>query len=93
MTKSELRKIFLARRENLAVGETLDTSQRIADEFFDAFDLSTIKALQCFIPIAKFSEIETSLIYKKIWTDFPTIQTLTPRINFEEPTNCKSCKC
>ena len=83
MTKSELRKIFLARRENLAVGETLDTSQRIADEFFDAFDLSTIKALQCFIPIAKFSEIETSLIYKKIWMDFPAIQTLAPRIDFE----------
>ena len=83
MTKSELRKIFLARRENLAVGETLDTSQIIADEFFDTFALSDIKTLLCFIPIAKFSEIETSLIYKKIWMDFPTIQTLVPRIDLE----------
>lgn len=83
MTKSELRKIFLARREALTVRQVADTSWRIADEFFDAFDLITIKTLQSFIPIAKFREIDTSLIYKKIWTDCRIIRTLAPRIDFE----------
>lgn len=83
MTKTELRRAFQKRRETLTDREIADTSQIIAGEFFDTFDLGNIKTLLCFIPMAKFREIETSLIYKKIWIDFPMIRTLAPRINFE----------
>ena len=83
MTKSELRKIYLERRRSLSVEEIADKSRQIADRFFESVDLTRIKALHCFIPIAKFNEIDTSWIYKKIWKDFPVIKTAAPRVNFE----------
>ncbi len=83
MTKSELRKIYLEKRRSLSVEEVAERSRKIADRFFESFDLSKVKTLHCFIPIAKFNELDTSLIYKKIWTDFRAVKTLAPRINVE----------
>jgi len=74
MTKSELRKIYLERRSSLSKAEIAGKSRQIADLFFENFDISKIKTLHCFIPIIKFNEIDTSLIYKKVWMDFPTVK-------------------
>lgn len=82
MTKSELRKIYLESRRSLSPEEMVKKSERITDRFFESVDLSNVKALNCFIPIAKFNEIDTSLIYKKIWKDFPAIKMSAPRVNF-----------
>ena len=83
MTKSELRKFYLERRRSLFAEEMADKSLQIADRFFKRFDLSNLANLHCFIPIKKFNEIDTSLIYKKVWTDFPTVRTIVPRVNRE----------
>lgn len=83
MTKSELRKIYLEKRRNLAADELAVKSQLIASRFFESCDLSGVRNLHCFIPIAKFHEIDTSLIYERIWTDFPRIKTVVPRVDSE----------
>jgi len=82
MTKSELRKIYLERRSSLSKAEIAGKSRQIADLFFENFDLSEIKTLHCFIPIIKFNEIDTSLIYKKVWMDFPSVKIVAPRVKY-----------
>lgn len=83
MTKVELRKIFLARQKNLSPPERARKSAEIADRFFQAFDLDKVRFLHCFIPIEKFNEIDTRLIFDRVWRDFPRIETLAPRVDFE----------
>lgn len=81
MLKAELRKIYLAKRKNLSSPERERKSRRIADRFFQHFDLSEIKFLHIFLPIEKFNEVDTSLIFKEIRHRFPHIELVAPRVN------------
>jgi len=83
MTKAELRKIYLAKQRILSPLERKRKSQQIVGNFFQKFDLTKIKFLHCFAAIEKFNEVETSLIFQKIWLEFPHIETLLPRVNFQ----------
>jgi 5-formyltetrahydrofolate cyclo-ligase len=83
MTKAELRKIYLEKRKTLAPDEIAEKSLRIAELFFQSFDLSKINFLHCFLPIEKFNEIDTKLIFHRVWFEFSHIETLVPRVNFE----------
>ncbi len=82
-TKIELRKEFLDKRENFSVPAVERESERIAEMFFNSFDLTKIKVLHCFLPIAKFNEINTMWIFERIWHEFPRIETVVPRVNFQ----------
>jgi len=81
--KAELRKIYLARQRNLSPVERISKSEQISIQFFQAFDLSRIDFFHCFIAIEKFNEIDTNLIFQRIWREFPGIETLAPRANFQ----------
>lgn len=83
MIKSELRKIYLARQKSIAVDARSEKSRQIADLFFQNFDLDSVKILHSFVAIEKFNEIDTSPIFQQIWKEFPQIQTVVPRIDFE----------
>ncbi len=83
MTKAELRKIYFAKQKNLSPSERIEKSRQIANQFFQSFDLSRIRFLHCFIAIEKFNEVDTSLIFKRFWQEFPQVQTLVPRVNFQ----------
>ncbi|MGC2238958.1 MAG: 5-formyltetrahydrofolate cyclo-ligase [Pyrinomonadaceae bacterium] len=83
MLKAELRKIYLARQKSLSPQERRKMSEAISNLFFDKFDLSRIKFLHCFVPIEKFNEIDTKLVFERIRREFPHIETLVPRVNFE----------
>lgn len=83
MTKSELRKIYLEKRKSLSADEIAAKSRQIAERFFATSDLSVVSLLHCFIPIEKFNEIDTSVIYQKIWAEFPAIRTFAPHANLE----------
>lgn len=83
MKKSELREIYLKRRNSLASDDAAEMSGRIADRFFSDFDLVTIATLHCFISIPKFNEVDTSLIFKWLWSEYPHVLTLAPRVNRE----------
>ena len=83
MTKSELRKIYLAKQKSLSDALRGEKSLQIADLFFQTFDLHKVQYLHCFLPIERTNEIDTNLIFQKIWQDFPQINTLVPRVNFQ----------
>jgi 5-formyltetrahydrofolate cyclo-ligase len=83
MTKSELRKIYLARQKNLSATERTEKSRAISAQFFQKFGLANINFLHCFLPIEKFNEIDTSFIFEKIRRDFPNVKTVVPRVEFE----------
>ncbi|MDQ6787692.1 MAG: 5-formyltetrahydrofolate cyclo-ligase [Acidobacteriota bacterium] len=83
MTKSELRKIYLAKQKQLSPNQRNEKSRKIADLLLQNFDLTQINFLHCFLPIEKFNEIDTKIIFEKIWRKFPNIKTFVPRINFQ----------
>jgi len=83
MLKSELRKIHLANQKNLLPQERTEKSKQIANAFFQNFDLSRIEFLHCFLPIEKFNEIDTKPIFERVWREFPRVETLVPRVNFQ----------
>ncbi len=39
--------------------------------------------MHCFLPIEKFNEIDTKIIFEKLRQDFPHVETLVPRVNFQ----------
>ncbi|MBS1797598.1 MAG: 5-formyltetrahydrofolate cyclo-ligase [Acidobacteria bacterium] len=82
-TKRELRKIYLAKRAALGAAELKEKSLRVAERFFDAFDLEKIDYLHSFLPIARFNELDTRLILHRVWFGHSHIETLVPRVDFE----------
>src|SRR6478672_4241770 len=58
-------------------------SAMIVANFFDNFDLSKIKVVHCFISIERFGEVDTRQIFQRIWSDFPAITTVVPRVSHE----------
>lgn len=83
MTKSELRAQFLSRRKAIAPKDLAATSRLIAARFFEAYDLSSITCLHCFLPIEKFKEIDTRLILERIWREHPHVQVVVPRTDLK----------
>jgi len=80
MTKSDLREIYLKKRSSQSASQVVENSQRIADRFFASIDLCQVGTIHCFISIARFNEVDTSPIFEKIWSDFPSVRTVAPRI-------------
>jgi 5-formyltetrahydrofolate cyclo-ligase len=83
MLKSELRKIYLAKQKSLSEVERNEKSRQIANLFFQSFDLNDVNFLHCFLPIEKFREVNTKLIFEKLREIFPNVSTLVPRVNFQ----------
>lgn len=82
MTKAELRKIYLAKQKSLLPLERIEKSEQTSNLLFQNFDLSRIKFLHCFLAIKKSNEIDTKIIFQTIWREFPTVETLVPRVDF-----------
>jgi 5-formyltetrahydrofolate cyclo-ligase len=57
-------------------------SLAIAERFFEILSSLNIRVLHVFLPIEKNREIDTSLVYKRLWKDFPEIVTIVSRVNF-----------
>jgi len=83
MTKSELRKSFLAKRQSITLAERDVASAEIVSNFFDSFDLSKVKVLHCFISLERLGEVDTRPVFQRIWNHLPNITTVVPRINHE----------
>jgi 5-formyltetrahydrofolate cyclo-ligase len=86
MLKSELRKIYLAKQRQLSFEEHLEKSERIAKLFFSSVDLSLVNFLHCFVPIVSNREVDTWLIFQKLWQVFPQVATLVSRVDYEKMT-------
>jgi 5-formyltetrahydrofolate cyclo-ligase len=83
MTKSELRKTYLAKRKSLSNTERDEESRKIAAGFFNNFNLQNVHFLHIFLAIEKNAEIETSFIFKRLWNDYPQITTVVPRVDLQ----------
>lgn len=83
MIKSELREIYLAKQKALSDVEKGEKSRKIADRFFERFELKNIRFLHVFLPIEKNGEIETRLIINRLWKGFPRVATLVSRVDFQ----------
>jgi 5-formyltetrahydrofolate cyclo-ligase len=84
MKKAELRTLYLERQRSLTPEQLNDGSLKIADIFFESIPLKGVKRLHCFIPIEKFREIDTFSIFHRLWKDYPEIETVAPRLNFDK---------
>jgi 5-formyltetrahydrofolate cyclo-ligase len=80
MTKAELRKAYLTKRNLLSTAECLAFSHRLCENFFAHIDLSFVKVLHIYLPIEKNREPDTRLIIDRIRREFPHIQLAVPRI-------------
>jgi 5-formyltetrahydrofolate cyclo-ligase len=83
MTKAELRKIYLGKRQLLSLAERELASAKIASQFFDTVDLENTNVLHCFVPIERFAEVDTRPIFQRLWSEYPEIFTAVPRVNHE----------
>ncbi len=86
MLKSELRKNYLERRKEFTPEDVKEKSLQIAERFFREFDLKKINYLHSFLPIERFNEIDTRLIFHRVWFEYANVETAVPRINFETDT-------
>ena len=84
MNKGELRKIYLEKRQAFTPEDVAEKSLQVAERFFETFNLKKINYLHGFLPIERFNEIDTRLIFHRVWFEFAHIETAVPRINFEK---------
>lgn len=81
MTKQELRKIYLEKRQSLSEAEYGQLNFQLYQNFFSAIDLSFIKVLHIFLPIILKKEPDTWLIIDRIRREFPHIRISIPKVN------------
>ncbi len=80
MSKEELRKFYLERRELLTGIQ--DLSKELCNLFFLNVDLSKVKMVHLFLPIRNKKEIDTWYILKRLWSEYPHIKTVVPVADF-----------
>ena len=84
MTKQELRKTYLEKRQSLSEAEYGQLNFLLYQNFFASTDLSFIKVLHIFLPIHAKKEPDTWLIIDRIQREFPHIRISIPRVNNEK---------
>src|SRR5215203_1920736 len=83
MTKAELRRKYLSEQKEISLQDRAAKSSAISNLFFTSFDLTAVKYLHVFLPIEKFNEVDTRSIVEKLWMEYPHVQTVLPRVDFE----------
>lgn len=78
-SKAELRTEFKQKRADLSLAVAGEYSRRIANGLFANVDLRKLSTLHTFIRIKRFNEIDTSMIYFRLWRDLPKLRTVAPR--------------
>lgn len=81
MTKQELRKVYLQKRQALSEAEYAQLSFQLYQNFFSALDLSFIKVLHTFLPITSKKEVDTWLMIDRIRREYPHIRISIPKVN------------
>lgn len=82
MTKTELRKDFLAKRKALASDEVSRRSQLIADQLFTYLEQNNIDGdtttIHTFLPIKRHKEVDTWPIIERVWLTLNHIHISVP---------------
>lgn len=85
MTKAELRKVFIAKRNQLSQAD-YDRLNHDLLEQFKQLDLSGINCIHLFLPIHKRKEPDTFLMLNWLIAKHPHIQRIVPKANFADST-------
>jgi 5-formyltetrahydrofolate cyclo-ligase len=81
MTKADLRRLYLEKRRSMPADQLERESGRIAEVLLANLDFTNVRYLHTFLPIQKFSEIDTWQFCRKLWSKFPQVQTVVPRLH------------
>jgi 5-formyltetrahydrofolate cyclo-ligase len=81
MTKKELRKVAAERRRLLSDAKVAEYSRALLDHFC-SFDLSGVKTIHVFIPIAEKKEPDTFIFIDWLATHHPQIKIIVPKADF-----------
>ena len=76
-----MRKVYRDKRREMGPEEVESCSRVIADRLFAEFDFARLKVVHCFISIPKFNEVDTSIIFERIWDEYPNVRTAVPRVD------------
>jgi 5-formyltetrahydrofolate cyclo-ligase len=82
--KAELRKAYLSQRRGITEPEIEALSQDIARQFFTHFAPKAGQTVHTFLPIQHHHEINTWLLVKEIWQQYPEVQVSVPTANLED---------
>ncbi len=82
MTKKEIRKQALERRNSLSEADSASLSQRLLDRL-KTFDFSNIKAIHFFLPIVAKREPDTFLMIDWLQGVHPEIEIIVSKADFE----------
>lgn len=83
MTKAELRKKYLQKRNELSEAEYLHLNRLLCEHFFSSIDLSFLKVVHTFLPMREKKECDTWLIIDRIRREFPHIRISLPKVNVD----------
>lgn len=81
MTKAELRKLYLQKRQTLGEANYQQLNLALYHAFFSSIDLSFIKTVHSFLPIREKFEPDAWMIIDRIRREFPHIRLSIPKIN------------
>lgn len=81
MNKTELREEYLSKRAAMSEDEVESLSRSIAKELFASVDFSMVGTVHLFLPIERFNEIDTWSIVYRLWTQFPSVRTVVPKVD------------
>lgn len=81
MTKQELKKVYLQKRQALSEAEYAHLNFRLYQHFFSTVDLTFATVLHTFLPILSKKEVDTWLIIDRIRTEYPHIRISIPKVN------------
>jgi 5-formyltetrahydrofolate cyclo-ligase len=79
VTKIELRQQFKQKRQSLSTDCLQEKSQTLSRVFFEFFELNKLKYIHLFLPISRLNEINTWIIIKEIWQNYPNIVLVTAK--------------
>lgn len=85
MTKDQLRKLFIQKRNQLSQAEYEKLNKRLLQQF-QSINLLDIKCIHMFLPIQKRRESDTLLIRDWLKANHPDIKIVYPQTNFADHT-------
>ena len=81
MNKNYIRKVAMNRRLNFSINEINNYSKIIKLKLFNKFDFNKFNFVHIFLPIIEKGEINTWLIINRIFSKFPNIKIVVPKVN------------
>lgn len=83
MKKAELREEYLSKRSMLSEEDLDSISRTVSERLFEAVDFSKVGTVHLFLPIERLNEIDTWQIAYRIWTQYPSVRTVVPKVDRE----------